>query len=475
MGTVFLATQLSVSRDVVLKRLSAARGADPASLARFRREAQILARLNHPGIVHLYGLETEGTELYLVMEYVRGPTLGELVAPAPLRPGQAVEVVLELAAALDHAHAQGVVHRDLKPANVLVTPAGQCKVADFGVARMLTGELAGLRTQVGTVLGTPAYISPEAASGQSRIDHRADVYSLGVMAYELLVGRLPFSSPRGDVEAVLEAQVSAAPPAPHVVAPGFPLEVEEVLLRALAKDPRRRPASAGELAEELRRSVQSGFGAGPAPLAAAGADGETGTTPGPAAPTIVRDEAAAPGLQATAVPGPGRAGQAGDATRDPLPELRPVRAGVYRPRRRRSPTGLLALAAVLLLVLAGLVVARTRLAAPSVAPSPLAVTAMSVDVDPPSAVGHCPQATFTFHGQIRTNGAGGHLSYQWRRPDGQLSPIADQPVSARDTQVLETLSFTYQGQGSTSGSAALHVVAPADVYSAPVAVRYVCP
>lgn len=245
MGSVYLARQTALNRFVAIKQVLGAWNGDPQALERFRREAQALARMNHPNVVGIYNMEAVGNDLYMIQEYVHGPSLKAVMSASRLTAGQALRVISEVSAGLDYASKQGILHRDLKPGNVFVTTTGVCKLGDFGLVKMMGGQ-GNFVTQVGTILGTPSYMSPEQAAGKAEIDQRADVYSLAVMSYELLVGRLPFPPVPGNVMASVEAHISTPPPRPSQVAQGFPARVEEVLLAGLAKDPRKRPRSAGE-------------------------------------------------------------------------------------------------------------------------------------------------------------------------------------------------------------------------------------
>src|SRR3982074_2306729 len=202
MGAVYLARQTALNRYVAAKQILGAWNGDPDVLARFQREAQALARMNHPNVVGIYDLATAGSDLFMIMEYVRGPSLRQLMDRTPLTIAQDLHVLAEVPPALEYASQQGIIHRDLKPGNVFITAAGVSKLGDFGLVRMLSGQ-ANFVTQAGPVMGTPAYMSPEQAAGKADIDQRADVYALSVMAYELLVGRLAFPTIAGDVRASL--------------------------------------------------------------------------------------------------------------------------------------------------------------------------------------------------------------------------------------------------------------------------------
>ncbi len=255
MGSVYLARQTALNRLVAIKQVLGAWNGDPQALERFRREARALAKMNHPNIVGIYNLEAVGTDLYMIQEYVHGPTLKQILGNGRLGAGQAMRVIGEVSAALEYAAKQGILHRDLKPGNLFITTTGVCKLGDFGLVKLMGGA-GNFVTQVGTILGTPSYMSPEQAAGKAEIDQRTDVYSLGVMAYELLVGRLPFPPVPGNVMATVEAHISTPPPKPSQVSPGFPSKVEDVLLTALAKDPKKRPKSAGEFWVKLADAAQ---------------------------------------------------------------------------------------------------------------------------------------------------------------------------------------------------------------------------
>ncbi|MEA2684451.1 MAG: eukaryotic-like serine/threonine-protein kinase [Chloroflexota bacterium] len=255
MGSVYLARQTALNRFVAIKQVLGAWNGDPQALERFRREARALAKMNHPNIVGIYNLEAAGSDLYMIQEYVHGATLKQLLSNGRLSTGQSMRVIGEVSAALEYAAKQGILHRDLKPGNLFITTTGVCKLGDFGLVKMIGGQSAFV-TQVGTILGTPSYMSPEQAAGKADMDARTDVYSLAVMTYELLVGRLPFPPVPGNVMATVEAHISQAPPKPSQLVAGFPSKVEDVLLGALAKDPKKRPKSAGEFWVKLADAAQ---------------------------------------------------------------------------------------------------------------------------------------------------------------------------------------------------------------------------
>jgi serine/threonine protein kinase len=246
MAVVYRARQESLDRTVAVKVLSEHLAASTEFLERFRREARTAANLRHPNVitVHDYGQDERGVP-YLVLEYIEGATLADLM-DAGLDDGRIPTLLDQIAAGLDYAHARGVIHRDIKPGNVLITEDGRAVLADFGLAWLLEGAHL---TLTGGVIGTPEYMSPEQAAGEP-IDHRSDVYALGVVLYEMLVGERPFvaETPIGVLLKHLQD------PAPSVLdaRPDLPPAVGQVLARCLLKDPVQRYASAGELARAFR-------------------------------------------------------------------------------------------------------------------------------------------------------------------------------------------------------------------------------
>jgi serine/threonine-protein kinase len=245
---VYRARQLALNREVALKMLLAGAYAGEHDLARFRREAETLAQMQHPGIVQIYELGEAAGHPYLALEYVEGGTLAARIAHGPPPPEEVARWVATVARAVAAAHAKGIIHRDLKPGNVLLTADGTPKVSDFGLAKQVAVEAA--HTPTGAVLGTPAYMAPEQASGKAgAVSFGADVYALGVILYEALTGRPPF---RGkDYLDTLHLVVSAEPVRPSRVRPGVPRALERVCLKCLEKRPERRYRSAAALANDL--------------------------------------------------------------------------------------------------------------------------------------------------------------------------------------------------------------------------------
>jgi serine/threonine-protein kinase len=248
-GTVYRAEDTRLRRPVALKVLH--RGGGPVS-DRFLREAQSAGQLRHPGIAAVYEAGQDQGFAYLASEYVPGQTLAQRLQAGPLPARAAAELLAQVADALDYAHRQGVIHRDVKPSNVQIDPDGRPHLLDFGLARWEAGE--GTLTRDGDLLGTPAYVSPEQARGQAHwVDGRGDVYSLGVVLYEALTGALPF---RGDPTSILRQVLEEEPKPPRRLNPGIPRDLETVCLKAMAKHPADRYATAAALADDLRRFLQ---------------------------------------------------------------------------------------------------------------------------------------------------------------------------------------------------------------------------
>ncbi|MCU1378860.1 MAG: serine/threonine protein kinase with sensor(s) [Acidimicrobiales bacterium] len=249
MADVYLARDLLLDRPVALKILFPEFSTDEAFVERFRREAQSAANLSHPNIVSVYDWGEEDGTYFIVMEYVEGRSLAQILRDeGALLPDRAADITTDIAAALGFAHRNGVIHRDVKPGNVLMSPLGQVKVTDFGIARAVSTQ--DNLTQTGTVMGTATYFSPEQARGES-VDPRSDVYSLGVVLYELLTGEPPFTGDNPVSVAYKHVQEQAERPTHRN--PRIPVALEAVVMKALAKNPANRYASADDLAADLRR------------------------------------------------------------------------------------------------------------------------------------------------------------------------------------------------------------------------------
>jgi serine/threonine protein kinase len=283
MAEVHLAHDLRLDRQVAVKVLRPDIALDPTYLARFRREALSAASLNHPAVVAVFdsGEDTEAGKLlpYLVMEYVRGPTLAELLRDGTPRPAaEALRLTRSVLEALAHAHAHGIVHRDIKPANVMLDEYGLVKVMDFGIARPMNTAGATL-TQSAMVIGTAEYLSPEQAKGLT-VDARADLYSTGVLLYELLTGRPPFVGDTPLQVAWQHLQATPEPPSVHV--PELTGACDRLVLRALEKDREERFGSAAEMRAALDEALRS-LEQAPAPASASAPASAAAATPTPTA------------------------------------------------------------------------------------------------------------------------------------------------------------------------------------------------
>jgi serine/threonine-protein kinase len=255
MGVVYRAYDEVLERDVAIKLLPTGVVRDESTRKRFRQEALTLARLNHPNIATLHGLESAGEVDFLVMEFVAGHTLADRLARGPMKQADILTFGIQLASALDEAHKQGVVHRDLKPANILITPSEQAKVLDFGLARLLPmGDQTTSRSEPdkSSLAGTLSYLSPEQLHG-SQPDNRSDLYALGVVLYEMAAGRRPHANP--SVGALVEAILHHEPAPVQSVNPEISPELEAIIRKAMDKDPRLRYQSAREIEVDLQRLI----------------------------------------------------------------------------------------------------------------------------------------------------------------------------------------------------------------------------
>jgi serine/threonine protein kinase len=253
MGEVYRAKDSKLGRDVAIKVLGEAFANDTQRMARFEREAKVLASLNHPNIAAIYGLEESNGTRALVMELIEGPTLGERIKQGPLAPEEALPIAKQIAEALEYAHERGIIHRDLKPLNVKLTQDGQVKLLDFGLAKALEGEtpeddlqtsptLTAAATRAGVLLGTAAYMAPEQARGK-RVDRRADIWAFGCVLYELLTGRSTFE---GETTSDILACIIRAEPDWSLLPGSVSSRLCELLRRCLQKDPKQRLQAIGD-------------------------------------------------------------------------------------------------------------------------------------------------------------------------------------------------------------------------------------
>ena len=261
MGQVYQATDTTLNRQVALKILPEAFATDPDRLARFQREAQVLASLNHPNIAAIHGLEESDGTRALVLELVEGPTLADRIAKGPIPLDEALPIAKQIAEALEAAHEAGVIHRDLKPANIKVREDGTVKVLDFGLAKALdttpqgdpsqSPTLTAAATQMGVILGTAAYMSPEQAAGQTA-DKRSDLWSFGVVLYEMLTGQCLFAGETVShvLAKVLDRELDFSALPTSTVPP-----VTRLLRRCLERKPKRRLSDVGEALIHLEEAA----------------------------------------------------------------------------------------------------------------------------------------------------------------------------------------------------------------------------
>jgi eukaryotic-like serine/threonine-protein kinase len=352
MGEVYRARDRELDRDVAIKILPALFTNDSDRLARFEREAKILAALNHPHIGAIYGLERVDGVPALVLELVEGPTLAERLSQGALTIKDALGIATQIGDALEAAHRQGIIHRDLKPSNIKTTDSGLVKLLDFGLAkgvdhnesRPSSDELTTATTtsRPGAIMGTAAYMSPEQARGEP-VDARSDLFSLGAVLYEMVTGRPAFS---GDTaSSILTAILNNTPPAPRSINPSVPISLEHLVLRLLAKDRRARPQRASDVRDDLQRLIRdrdSGSrlwrrSATMAAIALAGIAFWTGRQPAPNAPiqreftplTHFADSAVSPALSAdgrslTFIRGANTFFGGGEIYVKPLPDGEPI-------------------------------------------------------------------------------------------------------------------------------------------------------
>ncbi len=257
MATVYKAYHPALDRHVAIKVLHPAFKEDPQFLERFKREARVVARLEHSNIVPIYDFAEHEGQPYLVMKFIEGETLKSCMMRSTIPQEIAIKIVESVGAALAHAHKQGILHRDVKPSNILLSQDGRIYLADYGLARIAE---AGASTLSGDMLmGTPQYISPEQASGVKNLDERTDIYSFGIVLYEMAVGRVPFNA--DTPFSIIHDHIYTPLPLPRDVNPSVSPGMQQVLLKALAKNPKDRYSSADELVNAYLRILVPKTGA----------------------------------------------------------------------------------------------------------------------------------------------------------------------------------------------------------------------
>lgn len=281
MAAVYKALDTKLNRMVAVKILRDSYVSDPQFLARFRREAQQAASLNHPNIVRVFDVGDEGNIYYIVMEYIEGSSLKDvIIAEGPLSTQRSLELAAEICDAIGYAHSTGLIHRDIKPQNILLDRTGRVKVTDFGIAKSVNSATL---TEAGITLGTVHYFSPEQAKGLPVLP-QSDIYSIGIVLFEMLTGQMPFDS--DNPVALALKHIGEPPPSPRRFNPSIPPVVEQIVLKTLAKEPNQRYASAEQLSRALRnleaQSEQGTMAVRPAPGSNGFSNGRNSVVPPPA-------------------------------------------------------------------------------------------------------------------------------------------------------------------------------------------------
>ncbi|PXX03361.1 serine/threonine-protein kinase [Mycolicibacterium moriokaense] len=383
MGAVYAARHPRLPRRVALKVLGEHLGSDPEFRARFEREAELAARVDHPNVVSVYDRGVEGDSLWIAMQYVDGVDVHQLIkrGRSVLTPGRAVYILGEAAKGLDSAHRRGLLHRDVKPANILVAEdpdeGDHVLVTDFGIARALDQTSA--LTNAGAVAATLPFASPEQIAGRD-LDHRSDIYSLGCTLYVMLAGSVPF--PRDSQIAVMHAHLADPPPRVTTGDPSLPTEMDDVIARAMAKEPEHRYRSCRELASAAHAALsRAGVEAGPGRATILDWDSSSHTHPN--APNI-------PATQPNSLYQSDRAatvlgGGAADLANTMIPDYRTPAASAHAPRKPRSKRVIFISAAVLAVVIGLGVAGRLVLGGGQSQNAPVAATSSATTGQPTAA------------------------------------------------------------------------------------------
>ena len=254
MGIVYQAHDPEIGRSIAVKVLREDRMTTEAFVQRFLKEARAIGRLSHPNIVTVYDIGQDRGTVYIAMEFLEGEPLDKVIERKKFGFEEIVDLGLQMGEALHYAHQRGIVHRDVKPSNIIIQPTGRIKITDFGIAH-IEDPTASIQTQAGEILGTPAYMSPQQATSQP-LDGRSDLFSLGVILYELATGARPFLGK--SLAAIFHSVTHDHPPPPADINPEVPLNLSQIIMKCLNKDPEERYATGEALAEDLKKSLPKG-------------------------------------------------------------------------------------------------------------------------------------------------------------------------------------------------------------------------
>jgi eukaryotic-like serine/threonine-protein kinase len=254
MGVVYQARDPHIGRLIAVKVMRRDRMENETFVKRFMKEAKVIGRLSHPQVVTIFDVGEEQGEIYIAMEFLEGTPLSDVIKERRLDAREITAFGIQIAETLDYAHRKGVVHRDIKPSNIVVEPDGRTKITDFGIAR-IEDPSATLQTQTGVIMGTPAYMSPEQVLG-SQVDGRSDIFSLGVILYELSTGKRPFGGDGKTLATVFNDVIANTPQEPHIAATSISLELSGIIMKALRKEPAERFQTGKEMAEALKGCLE---------------------------------------------------------------------------------------------------------------------------------------------------------------------------------------------------------------------------